>query len=122
VGRLRQCHRSRPGTGQLEQQLSVTKTEGTILQASASQIWVLLQTGSSSPNIYLPDRSQPGRVGRIDPRTGAFTGKDLKIGSSGGYDSFAAGPTMAWVGDFASSTVTAIGHAATAGDRRVRNR
>lgn len=93
-GNATEVARVNPGTGQLEQQLSVTKTEGTILQASASQIWVLLQTCSSSPNNYVPDRSQPGRVGRIDPRTGAFTGKDLKIGSSGGYDSFAAGPTM----------------------------
>ena len=111
-----------PANGALKQQLLVTKTEGTIMRASASQIWVLFRTGSSSGYIYLPDRSQPGRVGRIDPRTGAFTGKDLELGYSGGYDAFAASPTMAWVGDFTNSTVTAIGKAGTAGGRRARNR
>ncbi len=121
-GNATEIARVNPATGGLEQQLFVTHTNGTILLPAASQIWVLFQTGSSSPNVYLPDRSQPGRVGRIDPRTGAFTGKDLKIGYSGGYDSFAASPTMAWVGDFSNSTVTAIGNAASAGDRRVRNR
>jgi len=111
-----------PATGALEQQLLVTKTEGTIMQASASQIWVLFQTGSSSGYLYLPDRSQPGRVGRIDPRTGAFTGRDVELGSSGGYDAFAASAAMAWVGDFTNSTVTAIGKSGTAGDRGARNR
>jgi len=121
-GNATEIARVNPATGRLEQQLFVTHTEGTFLQAATSQIWVLFQTGSSSPNVYLPDRSQPGRVGRIDPRTGAFTGKDLKLGSSGGYDSFAASPAMAWVGDFSNSTVTAVGNAASAGDRRVRKR
>jgi hypothetical protein len=114
--------RANPATGALEQQLFVTKTEGTILQASTGEVWALLRTGSSSPNVYLPDRSQPGRVRRIDPQTGAFMGNNLTIGNSGGYDSFAASPAMAWVGDFSNSTVTAIGKAASASDRRADNR
>jgi hypothetical protein len=121
-GNATEIARVNPATGALEQQLFITHTNGTILQATTSQIWVLFQTGSSSGSLYLPDPSQPGRVGRIDPQTGAFTGQDLKIGSSGGYDSFAASPAMAWVGDLSKSTVTAIGNAATAGDRRARNR
>src|SRR5262245_5606219 len=121
-GNATEIARVNPATGALEQQLFVTHTEGTILQATTGQIWVLFQTGSSSGYLYLPDRSQPGRVGRIDPRTGAFTGRDLKLGHSGGYDSFAASPAMAWVGDLSNSTVTAIGAAGSAGDRRARNR
>jgi len=121
-GNATEIARVNPATGRLEQQLFVTHTNGTILQATTSLIWVLFQTGSSSGYLYLPDRSQPGRVGRIDPRTGAFTGNEVKIGSSGGYNSFAASPTMAWVGDFMNSTVTGIGKAASAGDRRARNR
>lgn len=107
--------RVNPATGGLEQQLLVTKTEGTILQASTGQVWALFRTGSSSPNVYLPDRSQPGRVGRIDPLTSAFVGKDVKIGYSAGYDTFAASPAMAWVGDFYNSTVTAIGKTGNTG-------
>jgi hypothetical protein len=43
--------------------------------APADELWVLLQTGSSSSNLYLPYPSQPGRVGRIDLRTGRFAGR-----------------------------------------------
>jgi hypothetical protein len=114
--------RVNPATGALEQQLFVAKTIGTLVQASAGQVWVLLQTGSSSPTIYLPDRSQPGRVGRINPQANAFAGTDLPIGDSGGYGSLATSPAMAWVGDLLNSTVTAIGNAGSAGDRRARNR
>jgi streptogramin lyase len=121
-GNATEIARVNPATGALEQQLFITHTNGTILQATTSQIWVLFQTGSSSGYLYLPDPSQPGRVGRIDPQTGAFTGQDLKIGSSGGYDSFAASPATAWVGDLYNSTVTAIGKAASASDRRARTR
>jgi DNA-binding beta-propeller fold protein YncE len=92
------------------------------LTGSTGEVWVLFQTGARAPKAYLPDPSQPGRVGRIDPRTNAFVGKDLKIGDSGGYDAFAASPTKAWVGDFSSSTVTAIGEAGSADDRRAGNR
>jgi hypothetical protein len=103
-----------PATGALEQQLFVTKTEGTLLQGNPRGVWVLFQTGSSSPNIYQPDQSQPGRVGRIDPQANAFAGPDLKIGDSAGYDSFAASPTTAWVGNLYNSTVTAIGETGSA--------
>ncbi len=109
--------RVNPATGALEHQLFVTKTEGTLLQANTGQVWVLFQTGSSSPNLYLPDRSQPGRVARINPQANAFAGTNLKIGDSGGYDSLATSPAMAWVGDLYNSTVTAIGKAGSAGDR-----
>jgi hypothetical protein len=114
--------RVNPATGALEQQLFVTKTIGTLLQGTPGEVWVLFQTGSSSPNIYLPDRSQPGRVGRISPQANAFVGADFKIGDSGGYDSLAISPAMAWVGDLLNSTVTAIGNAGSAGNRRARNR
>lgn len=102
-----------PATGRLEQQIFVGKTEGIILAGTGHELWALLQTGSSSPDVYLPDPAQPGRVGRIDPRTGTFEGQDLTIGDSSGYDSFVATPASAWVGDFENSTVIAIGETRT---------
>lgn len=97
-----------PATGTLKHTLRLTNTEGMFLQASGSALWVLMRTGSSSGYIYVPDPGQPGRVARIDPRTGTLDGAPIAIGSSAGYDSFAASPTMAWVGDRENSTVTAV--------------
>jgi hypothetical protein len=104
-----QIGRFDPATGVLEHTASITKTEGVALQAAGASLWMLMQTGSSSPDVYNPDPRQPGRVGRINPDTGAFEGAPVTIGSSGAYDSFAASGTMAWVGDRQSSTVIAIG-------------
>jgi hypothetical protein len=98
-----------PATGRLEQQIFVRKTEGMILVGTGHELWALLQTGSSSPDVYLPDPAQPGRVGRIDTRTGSFEGQDLTIGDSGGYESFVATQANAWVGDSDNSAVIAIG-------------
>jgi hypothetical protein len=97
-----------PATGKLEHALPITKTEGVLLQAGGSALWVLMQTGSSSLDSYLPDPRQPGRVALIDRQTGAFAGAPIAIGSSAGYDSFAANATMAWVGDRDDSTVIAV--------------
>lgn len=97
-----------PATGMLEHTVTISKAEGVLLQASGSALWVLMQTGSSSADSYLPDPRQPGRVARIDPRTGAFDGAPIAIGASAGYDSFAASATMAWVGDRDNSTVIAV--------------
>jgi DNA-binding beta-propeller fold protein YncE len=102
-----------PATGRLEQQIFVGKTDGILLAGTGRKLWALLQTGSSSPDIYLPDPAQPGRVGLIDPRTGTFQGRNLTIGDSSGYDSFVATPVNAWVGDFENSTVIAIGETRT---------
>jgi hypothetical protein len=100
-----------PATGRLESTLTVAKADGVVLQPGGTSVWALMQTGSSDPDIYLPDPRQPGRIGRIDPRTGAFAGSMVDIGSSGGYDSLAASPTMAWVGDRYNSIVIAVASA-----------
>jgi hypothetical protein len=97
-----------PATGRLERTLAVHHAEGVDLQPAGSVLWMLMRTGSTSPDIYLPDPRQPGRVGRIDPRTTGFAGPPAAIGFSAGYDSLAASETLAWVADFANSTITAV--------------
>lgn len=100
--------RFNPATGTMMHAVAFRNGEGVVLRASAGAVWVLLGTGSSSPWEYLPDRAQPGRVVRLNPRTGTAVGPAVAIGASGGYYSVAASATTAWVGDFGTSTVIAV--------------
>jgi hypothetical protein len=85
-------------TASIERMVPISHTEGTILESGGSALWVLLQTGSSSPNVYLPTPSQPGRVALLNTRT-ARLGPALPLGA-GQYDSFAASGRRAFIGDF----------------------
>lgn len=84
-------------TDSIERMVSISQTEGAILDSSRSALWVLLQTGSSSPNVNLPTPSQPGRVALLNTRRARLSGS-LPLGV-GQYDSFAVNGRQAFIGD-----------------------
>lgn len=47
--------------------------------SDGAHLWLLLNTGSTSNTIYLPDPSIPTRVVEVDTRTGAFVGAGVAL-------------------------------------------
>jgi hypothetical protein len=64
--------------------------------SAADGLWLLLATGSTSPDVYLPDPGQPAALLRIDPDTGDQLGEPIELDRFTPAK-FTATPEGAWV-------------------------
>ena len=101
-------HRVDPGT--LESVETIPIEDAVDVAVGDDAVWVLTDTGSTDPTLYIPDPSRPSTVVRVDPSTDPPTISDpVPVGLM--PMSFTAAAAAAWVTEYETGRVYRVGTA-----------